>query len=513
MPPTTAPISKIDWEPWRSALVLALFAALLATVGSRHEAWFDEAHAWLLGRDTTLWDLLAHRLHYEGTPGIWHALLWLVSHAGLPFAYLWMVSGALACIGAWIILTRAPFPYWLRVGIVFSYFLAYQYAIVARSYALDLVAIPLIAATFADRLRRPVLYGALLAFCANANTHSLIISAFLFAEFLFTIWRSGTLQWRNWQWANWPRAHLAGSALYVAAVGLALLQAWPAPDASFYEHGIEIRRGITVFVEAFVDRPDIWSASPPTVAAVIVGGLITTLLLAPSFLLFQRAGIAVLVIAVFATLIVFAIVKYANAWHAGFLYLFWIFALWVGWGALGELAAVRRRVTVASVAVIVFVHVFYTASASLRDIREPYSAGPATAQMLARADARIAALGFKTFAVQPWFGANAFANYRGGAPHDASYAWHTSEPFPAFVTPELWREAVNNRRYDVLVLSDHGLPADEIAHYVATARSAGYCAPTVVPGGLIWKSYVREADAMLVFRRCADGVAENTTRR
>jgi hypothetical protein len=426
----------------------------------------------------------------------------LLHMLGLPFAYLWLISGALACIGAWIILTRAPFPYWLRVGIVFSYFLAYQYAIVARSYALDLVVIPLIAATFADRLRRPVLYGALLAFCANANTHSLIISAFLFAEFLIAIWRSGT-----WQSGKWPRAHLVGSALYIAAVGVALLQAWPAPDASFYEHGIEIRRGITVFVEAFVDRPDIWSASPPTVGAVILGGLITTLLLAPSFFLFQRAGIAVLVIAVFVTLIVFAIVKYANAWHAGFLHLFWIFALWVSWSALGELGAVRRRVTVASIAAIVFVHVFYTASASLRDIREPYSAGPATAQMLARSDARVAALGFKTFAVQPWLSANAFANYRGRASHDASYAWNTNEPFPAFVTPELWREAVNNRRYDVLLLSDHMLPADEIARYVAAARDAGYCTPTVLPGGLIWKSYVREADGMLVFRRCADGVA------
>ena len=34
-----------------------------------------------------------------------------------------------------MILTRAPFPYWLRVGIGFSYFLAYQYGIVVRSYA------------------------------------------------------------------------------------------------------------------------------------------------------------------------------------------------------------------------------------------------------------------------------------------------------------------------------------------------------------------------------------------
>ena len=74
-----------------------------------------------------------------------------------------------------------------------------------------------------------------------------------------------------------------------------------------------------VSVEAFVDRPDITSVLPPTVGAVIFGVLVTTVLLGPSFFLFQRVGIAVLVRAVFATLIVFAIVKYANALHAGFL--------------------------------------------------------------------------------------------------------------------------------------------------------------------------------------------------
>jgi hypothetical protein len=46
-------------------------------------------------------------------------------------------------------------PFWLRGGIIFSYFIAYQYAVVARSYALDLLLIPLIAATFASRFNRP----------------------------------------------------------------------------------------------------------------------------------------------------------------------------------------------------------------------------------------------------------------------------------------------------------------------------------------------------------------------
>ncbi len=211
----TQPTAELDATPERrrAVIVLAAFATMLAIVGPRHEPWFDEAQAWLIARDATLWDLLAHKVRYEGSPGLWHALLWFLSHAGMPFSWLWMVSGALACGGAWIILTRAPFPFWLRTGIVFSYFMAYQYAIVARSYALDLLLIPLIAASFANRLNRPVLYGALLGLLANVNAHSFIVAAALFAEFVLASWKRG----------GFGRTHVIGCATYMAAAMAAAL--------------------------------------------------------------------------------------------------------------------------------------------------------------------------------------------------------------------------------------------------------------------------------------------------
>ena len=469
--PSAAPSSESAAEPWRSLLVLALFAALLATVGPRHEPWFDEAQAWLIGRDTTLWDLLAHRVRYEGTPGLWHALLWLFSHAGLPFAYLWVVSAALAAIGAWIILTRAPFPYWLGVGIVFSYFVAYQYAIVARSYALDLVLIPLIAVTFSERLQRPVRYGLLLGLCANANAHSFVIVGVLFAEWLLAAWRSGRVQ----------RAQIAGAAVYLALAGAAVLQAWPPSDGGYLaEHARDVGTGMLVFLEAFVDRIDLWRFSIPGFQPIIAGLVVSVLLLVPSFALFWRAGIAPVVVAAFVAVFVFSIVTFANVWHAGILYLFWILALWVGWGALGRMAATERRLVVASVATVVFVHVFYTAVASVRDIRDAYSAGPAVAQMLARGDARVAAAGFKTFAVQPWFAANTFANHRVGARPQAYYVWQAGAGVARHGTFDRWNALVWDRRYDTLVLSNHRV-SGEIAHYVAAARAAGYCARPSFP--------------------------------
>jgi hypothetical protein len=481
----------------RSAAVLALFATMLVVVGPRHEPWLDETQAWVLGRDTTLTDLLAHRVGYEGTPGLWQALLWLLSHAGVPFGYMWLVSGALACGGAWIILTRAPFPLWLRVGVIFSYFIGYQYAVVARSYALDVLVIPLIAATFADRLRKPVLYGAAIGLCAHLNAHSFIIAAILFAEFLVAIWRADA----------WQRAHLLGAAVFCALSAIAVLFAWPPAEASFAKKlTLEGVRAMIMIGQAFIDRWDVLSSSPPTEFSTIVGFALSMLLLAPSVLLFRRAGIAALVTALFLALIFFSVVKYANVWHSGLLYLVWIFALWAGWHALPQLPTGERRLVVASVAIIVFVNVLYTASAALRDVREPYSAGPAAARVVAplrQQGAVIAAAGFKTFALQPWFDTNLFANYRNGAPHMAHYVFRSDETFQPFVTLESWRETANNNAYNVLLLSNYEIPSHMKERFAATARDAGYCEVAEVPGGLIWKSYVRERDGIVIFSRCA----------
>ena len=485
-------------ERLRSGAVLALFATLLVVVGPRHEPWFDESQAWILGRSTTLWDLLTHRVGYEGTPGLWQALLWLLSHAGVPFGYMWVVSGALACGGAWIILTRAPFPFWLRVGVVFSYFIGYQYAVVARSYALDLLVIPLIAATFADRLRKPVLYGAVIGLCAHLNAHSFIIAVILFAEFLVAIWREG----------GWQRTHLLGAAVFCVLSVIALLFAWPPAEAGFAKeitpHGVRV---VMMIGQAFIDRWDVLSSSPPTEFSGMVGFALSMLLLVPSVLLFQRAGIAALAAALFFGLIFFSVVKYANVWHAGLLYLVWIFALWAGWGALPQLPASERRLVVASVAIIVGVNVLYTANAAVREIREPYSAGPAAARVLAplrQQGAVIAAAGVKTFAVQPWFDTNLFANYRNGAPHMAHYVFRSDETFRPWVTLESWRETTNNNStYNVLLLSNYEVSPHMRERFAATARDAGYCEMAEVPGGLIWKSYVRERDGILIFTRCA----------
>ena len=76
---------------WKVAALGAL-TIWLFVVGAHHEPWLDESQAWLIARDSSLGQLLVERVRYEGTPGIWHLLLWLCIRLGLPFAGLYLVS-------------------------------------------------------------------------------------------------------------------------------------------------------------------------------------------------------------------------------------------------------------------------------------------------------------------------------------------------------------------------------------------------------------------------------------
>jgi len=80
-------------------LALGAYTALLAWSVPHHESWFDEAQAWLIARSSTFADLVLHRLHYEGTPALWHILLWCAIRLGLPFAGMHVITASAAVLG------------------------------------------------------------------------------------------------------------------------------------------------------------------------------------------------------------------------------------------------------------------------------------------------------------------------------------------------------------------------------------------------------------------------------
>ncbi|HKO57430.1 MAG TPA: hypothetical protein VJ276_16265 [Thermoanaerobaculia bacterium] len=146
-----------------------MYVALAAVLVATHEGWRDEADSWLMVRDAPL----AHIptiLGRAGTPMLWYALLVPFARAGLPYLAQFVLHALIAIAAVAVLLRDAPFRMPLKLLIVFSYFLGFEYLAVARSYALMILLLFLMA----QRYRKPEL-PLLLALFMNTTVHALLI--------------------------------------------------------------------------------------------------------------------------------------------------------------------------------------------------------------------------------------------------------------------------------------------------------------------------------------------------
>jgi len=195
-------------------VALLLYAAMVVVVEMHHEPWRDEADAWLLARDADL-STFFHRMGLSGTPGLWHTMLIPLARTGLPYGSQAVLHLIIAICAAAIILWKAPFPIALRIALIFSYYLSYEYSVIVRSYALGILLLVCAAALYPRRFDKPILWGLLVALLANTNTHSLIIAAMIGAGYVL----DGVL--RRERWLTGAAVMLIGGLAAAAAFAIA----------------------------------------------------------------------------------------------------------------------------------------------------------------------------------------------------------------------------------------------------------------------------------------------------
>src|SRR5581483_4155917 len=81
--------------------MLAAYASFVLVGVTHHEPWADEAQAWVMARDLPLGKLLFNEMHYEVSPGLWHAILWVAQHFfHAPYAAIDWIGAVFAIAGA-----------------------------------------------------------------------------------------------------------------------------------------------------------------------------------------------------------------------------------------------------------------------------------------------------------------------------------------------------------------------------------------------------------------------------
>ena len=142
-----------------------------------HEPWFDEAVAWLIAKDSSLYDLLFVAPHYEGHPSLWHIILAPFAKLGAPYELsLSLISLAFSGAAVILFVYKAPFKRIFRILIPFSYFVFYQYSVVSRPYCMMMLAFVLVAITYSDRDTQPGRFILSLWFLCITSAYGLVIS-------------------------------------------------------------------------------------------------------------------------------------------------------------------------------------------------------------------------------------------------------------------------------------------------------------------------------------------------
>ncbi|HVS32414.1 MAG TPA: hypothetical protein VMS98_13300 [Thermoanaerobaculia bacterium] len=340
------------------AITFAAYAFLTLAVTLRHEPWCDEADSWLLMRDGGVSTMLS-RTGYAGTPALWYLLIAPLARAGLPYEAQALLNLALAWAAVLVFLVWSPFPRLAQVLFVFSYFAAYEYAVLARPYALMLLLLFSIAAMWARRAEHPVAVAIAAALLANTTSHGLIIAFVLGAVLLADAIATKSLR---------RPAVILALGLIVAGGALAALQLRvPAdgPRVVRYVDPQSLPYAIgSAFLPGFDPRP--WFAVSLT-ALICIGIAVARRWQA---MLFLSLSLALL-------LALFVFVWLGGLRHAGLILVLAIAALWMA--TADEPGAPRwpraEAVAIVALCVTLGLSIATAARSSIDDWRFAYSGG------------------------------------------------------------------------------------------------------------------------------------------
>lgn len=388
------------WSDRRWAAILAAAFFCVAAIGiAHHEMWRDEWQAWMLARDSgSIMDLLAN-LRHEGHPPTWHLILFLLSRFTRSPVAMQAVHLAIATTSIYLVSRFAPLPWLHKVLLAFGYFLFYEYAVIARQYALGAVALFAFCALFPHRHRHPVpLFLALLALLST-SVYGLIISisagGMLVVEAVATSKRHG----------HWLRRKRVLLPMVAWVTGLAIATLVIRPPAGFssaftVEDALSrwsLAATISTVARVYLPLPDLsgthlWnthfldtgSGEALALALALGFGSVLLFLRKPAVLFLYVAGTGGLL--AFHHLIFSGTMR-----HNGHLFLVLVACLWLSalptheWRLptwLDRLAGIGARLGAGMVTVVLLVQVAAAALLYMADLRGHFTAAPHAAEFI-----------------------------------------------------------------------------------------------------------------------------------
>jgi hypothetical protein len=488
------PSARQNWEVVGNVVVLFAYSCVVLFTVHYHEKWADEAQAWLIARDSNLKTIWFYHSRYEGSPALWHTILWLLQrlfHAS--YDAMSYIGSLFAIGGVSLFIFKAPFPCFVRWPMVFTYFLIYQYAVIARPYTLMPLLCFLVALTFKD-IKHPGRMTWSLVFLANLTLHGAIMAACFGLLYLVEAIK------------QWPRLDQKLRYRYVICIAVvasmfvfvAFVLKPPADSGEFI-----VKRQMDLLPEVVKQQIHMPTVSTK-LAAALCGAFLDSLYPSVLFLMFagiwcfRRRFFLVLVLPVGLLLALYSIV-HGYAHHHGTVLLAVISALWISWPTDQERFALcltdklLMRGLLASLIILCGVNIWDSIVVIQREYRFPYSGAQDAANYLKSVGAdrtQIFGVNYGVVGVQPYFDHNIFANipnayFHHGLPLAGS---GLDEPMLELSKPEY-----------VVVYSTE--PALLFKEGLSPLTSRGYEIVHFSDGYYLYKQAVYERESYFIFRR------------
>ncbi len=155
-----------------------------------HEPWFDEALAWLIARDSSLYEILFVAPHYEGHPALWHLVLAPFAKLGVSYELsLGVISLLFSGTAIILFIYKAPFKRVIRLTIPFTFYIFYQYSVISRPYSMMMLAFVLLAITYKNRNEKPGRYILALFFLCMTSAYGVVIAGGICIAWLIELFK------------------------------------------------------------------------------------------------------------------------------------------------------------------------------------------------------------------------------------------------------------------------------------------------------------------------------------
>lgn len=414
--PTAIPGKKpadSNWWKIGDVAVLLVYVCITTFTLQYHEKWADEAQAWLLARDLDLKTLWFHELRYEGSPGLWHTILWVAQHVfHASYSAIGYIGLAFAIAGVAVLIFKAPFPRIVRWSLAFTYVLIYQYAVIARSYNLLPLLAFLAAIFFRDR-EHPERITAVLIALSTLCIHGTVLAGCIGLLYLLESRKS----WATFGWGLRMRYLVCAGLVAVTFLFLFFILK---PTSDVEE--IALKQGLVDLpqdVKAELDVP-----ITRKLTAVVSGAFLDFLVPSIAFVAltafwcFTRRKFLVFVLPV-GLLIAFYGVVHGAAHHHGTVFVAAIIAIWIAWPTEKEESAFTTRERLALRAItglllcLCAINIWDAAVVIEREYKYPYSGAQDAASYIKSVHADhgpMFGLLFGVVGVQAFFDHNIFAN-------------------------------------------------------------------------------------------------------